>query len=113
MNAAAKALTQGSFITTRTQSFVLSRQTLGLLLLIMAVLASALSVVYVKALDRDLFADLQTLQQTRDDLRVEAGQLLLEQNTWAAPARVQSIAQQALNMVVPGPKDVVAITIDR
>jgi cell division protein FtsL len=113
MNAAARALAQGSFTTSSVRPFVLSNQSLGLILLIVAVLASALAVVYVKALDRNLFSDLQTLQQTRDDLRVAAGQLLLEQNTWAAPARVQAIAQQQLGMVVPGAKDVATITIAR
>jgi cell division protein FtsL len=113
MNAAARALAQGSFVNVNPRALVLSRQMLGLVLLLIALLASAVSVVYVKALDRQLFSDLQILQQTRDDLRVTAGQLLLEQNTLAAPERVQAIAQQQLNMVVPAAKDVVAISLDR
>lgn len=112
MNAAARALTHGSLVTVGTRSFVLTRQMIGLLLLIIAVLASALSVVYVAAQDRQLFSDLQTLQQTRDDLRVQAGQLLLEQNTLAAPERVQAIAQQQVSMIVPSGKDVETITIN-
>jgi cell division protein FtsL len=112
MNAASRAL-QSSFVNVNPRVLVISRQMLGLFLLIIALLASAVSVVYVKSLDRQLFSDLQTLQQTRDDLRVEAGQLLLEQNTLAAPERVQAIAQQQLGMIVPGTKDIVAISLNR
>lgn len=112
MNAAARALAHGSFVSVNPRALVLSKQMLGLFLLIIALLASAVAVVYVKSQDRQLFSDLQTLQQTRDDLRVEAGQLLLEQNTLAAPERVQAIAQQQLNMVVPTAKDVVAISVN-
>lgn len=112
MNAAARAIAQGSFVTTAVRPFVWSAQSVGLILLIIAALASAVSVVYVKSLDRELFSDLQTLQQEHDDMRVAAGQLMLEQNTLAAPSRVQAIAQQQLGMVVPAAKDVTTVTID-
>ena len=113
MNAAARALAQGSLVTINARSLWLSRQIIGLFLLLIALLASAVAVVYVKALDRQLFSDLQTLQQARDDLRVAAGQLMLEQNTLAAPERVQAIAQQQLGMVVPDAKDTVEISLNR
>jgi cell division protein FtsL len=56
-----------------------------------------------------LFSELQTLEQARDTLHVKSSQLLLEQNTWAAPVRVQAMAQQQLGMVVPVSKDIVTI----
>ena len=101
MNAAAKALAQGSISNGGIRSIVLSRHNFGLIFLVIAVLVSAFSVVYVKDLNRRLFVELQSLQQVRDALQVEWGQLLLEQNTWATQARVQHIAQQGLEMVVP------------
>ncbi len=110
MNAAARALTQGSFVSVG-RSLTFSSQTIGIMLLIVAVLASALCVVYVKNLNRQLFCELQTLKQTRDQLHVDSGRLSLEQNTWAASTRVQTIAQQQLNMVQPAPKDVVLVTL--
>lgn len=113
MNAAARALSQNTFVSVGARSFVLSGQTLGLILLIVAVLASALAVVYVKALNRQLYSDLQVVQQARDSLHVQSGQLLLEQNTWAAPARVQTIAQEQLGMIVPASKDIAMITVSR
>lgn len=109
MNAAARALSQGSL--TEGQAWTFSTQTLGMILLLIAVLASALAVVYVKTLQRDLFSELQSAQQTRDTLHTEWGQLLLEQNTWAAPVRVQALAQQQLAMIVPTSKDVVMVPV--
>jgi cell division protein FtsL len=111
MNAAARALTQGSLATAQIRFFTLSRQALGLILLLIAVLGSALSVVYVTAQDRQLFSDLQGLRQAHDALSVESGQLLLEQNTWATPARVQLVAQQQLGMVVPATNAITTVTM--
>lgn len=111
MNAAARALAAGSWSGLSSISITISRQMIGVILLIISVLASALAVVYVEDLDRQLFSQLQTLKQQRDELHSQWGQLLLEQNTWAAPARVQAIAQQQLGMLLPAPKDVQLVTL--
>jgi len=111
MNAAARALAEGSLVSTASRQFILSSQVLGMILLVIAVLASAVAVVYVKNLDRQLFIELQTLKQTHDNIGVEYGQLLLEQNTWAAPARVQVIAQRQLGMGIPATKDISVVTL--
>jgi cell division protein FtsL len=111
MNAAARALAQGSLTHVSGYSFTLSRELLGVVFLIVAVLASALAVVYIKDLDRQLFSELQSLNQTREELKVEWGQLVLEQNTWAATARVQTIAQQQMGMVLPAAKDITLVSI--
>lgn len=111
MNAASRALAQNPLITMNGRFSAISAQTWGAMLLLIAVLASALAIVYVKDLERKLFIELQGLQQTRDSLRTEWGQLLLEQNTWAAPVRVQALAQQQLGMIVPGAKDIVVATL--
>jgi len=113
MNAAARALAEGSFAPASNRSFFLSSQMLGAILLFIAVLASGLAVVYVKDLNRHLFGDLQSLQQAHDELQVELGQLSLEVNTWAASARVQNIAEQQLKMSLPMTKDVVLVTLER
>lgn len=111
MNAAARALAEGSLVKADGGLWTLSSRTLGFILLLIVVLASALTVVYIKSLNRQLFIELQALQQTRDQLHVEWGQLLLEQNTWAAPARIQAVAQQQFNMVIPAAKDIAVITL--
>lgn len=80
------------------------------ILLLFAVMISAMAIVYVTDLNRHQFSELQNLQLARNDLNTQYGQLLLERNTWAAPARVQQIAQNKLNMILPDPQSVVVVS---
>ena len=66
-----------------------------------AVLASALGVVYGKQEARNRFSELQKLTTVRDDLDIEWGQLQLEQSTWATHGRVEQVAHDDLRMVTP------------
>ncbi|MFP3872825.1 MAG: cell division protein FtsL [Thiohalophilus sp.] len=66
--------------------------------LILAVLASAVAVVYSTHYSRKLFVELTELKQVRDDLNVEWGQLQLEQSTWATHGRIEELARKQLNM---------------
>ena len=70
-----------------------------------AVLASALGVVYGKQQARNRFNDLQKLTTQRDDLDIEWGQLQLEQSTWATHGRVERVAHDELGMVTPAAAD--------
>jgi cell division protein FtsL len=76
------------------------RQSL-LVLLVLAVLASALGVAYSKHQSRRLFVGLQALYAERDALGVEWGRLQLEQSTLATPIRIENMARQRLGMFVP------------
>ena len=67
-------------------------------LLAIAVLASALGVVYAKHRSRVLFAELDALQQQRDAMNTEWGQLQLELSTWANQNRIERIARRKLRM---------------
>ncbi len=78
-------------------------------LLAVAVLVSALAVVYAKHKSRALFAELQGLRQAQDQMDVEWSQLLLEQSTWATHGRVESVARNRLDMQLPEPGQVVII----
>jgi cell division protein FtsL len=71
-----------------------------------AVLGSALGVVYGKQEARNRFSELQKLMTKRDDLDIEWGQLQLEQSTWATHGRVEHVALEQLNMVNPQASDV-------
>lgn len=77
-----------------------------LLLLLGAVLASAVGVVWTRHESRVLFVELSRLQNQRDELNIEYGKLELEQATWAEPRRVDSEARQKLGMVNPKPQDI-------
>lgn len=66
-----------------------------------AVVVSALAVVYVKHETRMLYVETQVLEKRSDDLSAEWGRLQLEQNTLAAHGRVENIARTKLGMIVP------------
>lgn len=71
----------------------------GLLLLI--VILASLSVVTSQHQARKAFLALQQEKERARQVEVEWGQLQLEQSTWAAPARVEKIAAQHLQMQLP------------
>jgi len=79
---------------------------LCLLLLLAAVLASALGVVWTRNESRVLFVQLTALQNQRDALNIEYGKLELEQATYAEPRRIDDEARQKLGMLDPRPQDI-------
>jgi len=85
-------------------------QMIFLIVLATAVLCTALGVVYSKHHSRKLFVELQSLEEMRDGLNVEWGQLQLEQSTWATPNRVEQVARTRLQMDVPKPDQIVIIS---
>lgn len=66
--------------------------------LILVVLSSALAVVNAKHQSRKLFVQLNELQQQRDAMNVEWGQLQLELSTWATNGRIEQLARHRLRM---------------
>ena len=78
---------------------------LTVVLLGLALLGSALGVIYSKHEARNRFNELQRLTQERDDLDIEWGQLQLEQSTWATHGRVEQVAHDDLGMVTPQASD--------
>lgn len=79
---------------------------LGLLVLL---LVSAVSVVYVSHLNRHAFTDYQLALKERDQLDIEWGQLLLEQSALAQHARVEQIVRERLAMKTPDIRDIVLV----
>jgi len=69
--------------------------------LLVLVIMMALSVVTSQHKARKLFISLQQEKDHAHQMEVEWGQLQLEQSTWAAPARVETIASQKLQMQTP------------
>lgn len=74
---------------------------LPLVVIIIAVIITAVGVVYSKHLGRIEFVALQKSEQRRDHLNEEWGRLLLEQSTWASPARIEQQAELRLEMLAP------------
>lgn len=80
-----------------------------LVVLTIAVVASALMVIDLRHRNRQLFAELQTLTRERDGLNTEWGQLLLEQGAWSEHRRIESIARSQLTMALPSADQTVVV----
>ena len=74
------------------------------------VVLSAISVIYSTYQTRKLVAEFQQLQNMRNDMEVEWGQLLLEQSTWGSFNRVERLASKRLKMIVPEPNKIVMVS---
>ena len=70
---------------------------------------SALSVVYVSHLCRQLYNDLSKLEQEANAFQVEWGRYLLEQSSWASLSRIEQLATGRLQMRVPGAEEIIVI----
>ena len=77
-----------------------------MLSLLLAVLISALSVVYSQHTSRRLFVELQYLQAQHDELLAQFSQLQLEQSTWSTHGRIERLAYEQLSMHIPQVHDV-------
>lgn len=84
-------------------------ETLALVVLVAATLASALGVVWVKHQNRKAFAELAALRAERDALESEWDKLLLEQAAWATHPRIEQTAREQLGMVLPEDARVVVV----
>lgn len=87
-----------------------SRQWLFVTVAALLVVLSAVSVIYSTYQTRKLVAEFQQLQNLRNDMEVEWGQLLLEQSTWGSFNRVERLASERLKMVVPEPNQIVMVS---
>lgn len=69
----------------------------------LAVFLSALQVVNTRYETRLLVIALQDLKSQRDELERDWSRLLLEQGTWNTHGRVETLARERLDMMVPEP----------
>jgi len=79
------------------------------LVLLFAILATAVGVVLSKHQSRKLFVELQGLQKVRDDLDIEWNQLQLEQSTLATESVIDQAARTRLDMGIPAPEAVIYV----
>jgi cell division protein FtsL len=87
----------------------MSARLAGLLLLVLVLVASAVSLIYVQHLRRALMVELRSLQAQRAALEVEWGRLQIEEGTRLAQDNIERRAKEELAMRVPSPKDVVVV----
>ena len=92
-------------------SMSVPRRFWGPLLLVLAgIAATALGVVLTTFNTRHLLNQLQKLEQERNQLQVEWGQLLLEQSSLVAQGKMEEMAISQLGMEVPLMENVVVLT---
>jgi cell division protein FtsL len=79
------------------------------MLLVAAVVTSALGVVSAQHQSRKLYSEFEREQARAHQLEVEWGQLQLEQSTWASLARVEAIARERLGLSEPSPGRILVV----
>jgi cell division protein FtsL len=72
----------------------------------LAVLGSAVQVIYARYKARDMFVHLEKLDSQRDSLEMEWGRLQLEQSYWSSNAFVERVGNAKLQMSLPQTRDV-------
>ena len=101
MNAAAKDIHQSNLFHGQLAGIRLSFFSFVQLGLLLMVLFSVMVVVYVTNMHRVTLSQLELTEQESHQLQLQWGQLLLEQASLATPARVERLANEKLNMVLP------------
>ena len=79
------------------------------LLLLIAVVASALGVIYAREQNRRLFVEYTQQLKEHDELNVEFSRLELEQATWAETNRIEQVARGQLGLVSPIPASTIVV----
>jgi len=79
------------------------------LLLAAAVTASGIWVTDAKHRARQLFVELEELNQQQDRLQIDWGRLQIEQSTWATHPRIEALARERLHLTNPADEQLVVV----
>lgn len=80
-------------------------------MLISAVMASGLSVIYMCNANRHMTMTLEDAQAHTVFLETEWDKLLLERSTWSSQSRIQQIAETNFGMVAPDARKVITVKL--
>jgi cell division protein FtsL len=80
-----------------------------LVVLLLAVVATAVGVVHARQQHRDAYRSLNELEHQRDELNIEFSRLQLEQATWSETNRIEQVATERLGMHFPEAADTVVL----
>ncbi len=89
--------------------WMLQRSVLATFAAMVLAVGSALNVIYVTHLNRQLYTQLQDLQKQQDLLESEYEKLLLEQSAWSGYGRVEKLSKSRLGMKTPDVGDVIMV----
>lgn len=87
----------------------MSARRFALFVLALAVITSALGVVWARHQHRQAYIALSTLETQRDELNIEFGRLQLEQATWSEANRIEQVAGTRLGMTFPSDDQIVVL----
>lgn len=112
MNAIERTASYGSVVGSKVkkEEMVFALPDVSVITLVLIVLFSALILVYIKDLNRQLFSSAEQLQQNYTQLQMTHDQLLLERGVYGAQSRVQQVAEK-LDMQLPLAKETVMVKI--
>ena len=110
MNATARALAAGTFNGYNLRHMIFSMKSIFIGVLLCVILMTSFSVIYLKDLTRQAVTELHHLHYQHNQMIIEQSQLLLEQNTWSSPLRIENIAQSQLNMTTPAKNTIVFVS---
>ncbi|HUL81120.1 MAG TPA: cell division protein FtsL [Gammaproteobacteria bacterium] len=79
------------------------------LLLAAAVAGSGIWVADAKHRARQLFVELEELNQEQDRLQIDWGRLQIEQSTWATHPRIEALARERLHLTNPADQQLVVV----
>ncbi len=82
---------------------------LAALIVAAAFFVSGVRLVTATHQSRQLFAELEALKREEARLQIDWGRLQLEQSTWATHPRVEALAGEQLELVVPDEDQVVIV----
>jgi len=88
---------------------VFSARMVFIALLLMLLLASGVSVIFTTFKQRVLLNELQGLENQRNELQVQWGQMLIEQSTFSLEGRIERKAVEELQMELPSISDIVMV----
>ena len=111
MNAAARDINQSNFFHGQWADMRLSWSISLQIVVLAAVLVSALAVIYITNLHRMTLSQLEMADQQAHLLQLQWGQLLLEQASLATPSRVEQMATDKLHMVLPANKKLFVLRV--
>jgi cell division protein FtsL len=81
----------------------------ALIVLLIALMASALAVIYCKNYSRSIFIEIERHERALDQYEVEWGQMQLELSTLAEQNRVEAIAKERLKLILPPRENIIYI----
>jgi cell division protein FtsL len=80
-----------------------------LVVLVLAVVGTAVGVVHARQQHRLAYIELSRLLAERDELDIEFSRLQLEQATWSEPNRIEQVATERVGMLFPASSELVVV----